>query len=281
MSDAQRIAQRLAPLRERRRHRARERRRHRERGLAPHGEARHGRPDARRGREGARADVEQMPRLEPGRQHHREAAVVAAAGRGDDAVDDFLLQHHVQIVDVLVRRSDVKQQRRGDVVRQVADDAQAAAAHACQRREIELQRVGLVQLERLRRAPARAQLRGEIAVDLDGVERARLADQPLGQRAAAGTDLDQRLVGLRRDLAHDAVEHAAVVQEMLAEPLAREDQCASPRRELHGELRGGDEAAGIGAAGAGEVERRAVVHGGAHDGQARASRSPRGRSPRA
>ena len=46
------------------------------------------------------------------------------------------------------------------------------AAHARQRREVELQRVGLVQLEAWRCAPARAQLRGEVAVDLDGVERA-------------------------------------------------------------------------------------------------------------
>ena len=52
----------------------------------------------------------------------------------------------------------------------------------------------------------------------------RLADQQLGERAAARADLDQRLVGLRRDLAHDAVEHAAVVQEVLAEALARENQ---------------------------------------------------------
>ena len=78
--------------------------------------------------------------------------------------------------------------------------------------------------------------------------------------------------GLRRDLAHDAIEHAAVVQEMLAEALAREDQAAvlAPLGELEREARGGDEAAGIGAAGAGEIERRAVVDRGAHDGQARA-----------
>ena len=61
------------------------------------------------------------------------------------------------------------------------------------------------------------------------------------------------------------------MQEVLAETLAREDQaavaCAMPRGELDRQAGRGDEAAGIGAAGAGEVERRAVVHRGAHDGQ--------------
>ena len=111
--------------------------------------------------------------LEPGREHDGETAVGFAAGRRGDAVDDFLLQHHVQVVDVFVGGGDVKQQRRGDVVGQVADDAQPVAAHARQRREVELERVGDVQLEGLRRAPARAQLRGQVAIDLDGVERAR------------------------------------------------------------------------------------------------------------
>ena len=62
------------------------------------------------------------------------------------------------------------------------------------------------------------------------------------------------------------------MQEMLAEPLAREDQAAVAWRESltansSASRRGGDEAARIGAAGAGEIQRRAVVHGGAHDGQ--------------
>ena len=39
-------------------------------------------------------------RLEPGREHDGEAAVRTAARRGRDAVDDFLLQHDVQVVDV-------------------------------------------------------------------------------------------------------------------------------------------------------------------------------------
>jgi len=63
-----------------------------------------------------------VTRLDPRRQHHRESSVFAASGRGNDPLDDFLLQHHVQIVDVFVGRGDVEQQRRRDVVRQIADD---------------------------------------------------------------------------------------------------------------------------------------------------------------
>ena len=168
----QAIAQRLTPLREGRRHRACKRRGHCECRFPAHGEARHGGPDARCGRERARADIEQMFGLEPGREHDGETAVGVAAGRGRDTVDDFLLQHHVQVVDVFVGGGDVKQQRRGDVVGQVADDAQPVAAHARQRREVEFERVGDVQLEGLGCAPARAQLRGEVPVDLDGIQRA-------------------------------------------------------------------------------------------------------------
>ena len=196
---------------------------HDKRRFAAHGQARHGGPDAGGGREGSRADIEQMSRLEPGREHHGEPAVGTAAGRGGDAVDDFLLQHHVQIVDVLMGGGDVKQQRRGDVVGQVADDAQPAAAHARQRREDRTPAHRPRAARSLRCAPARAQLRGEIAIDLDGVQRAGLADQAFGERAASRADLQQRLLGLRRDFAHDAIEHAAVMQEMLAETLARED----------------------------------------------------------
>ena len=164
-----------------------------------------------------------MSRLEPGCQHHGEPSVRTAAGCGGDAFDDFLLQHHVQIVDVIMGGGDVKQQRRRNVVGQIADDSQAAAAHTRQCCKIEIQRIGFMQLECLRCAPARAQLGGEIAIDLDGVQRAGLADQAFGERAASRADLQQRLLGLRRDFAHDAIEHAAVMQEMLAEPLARED----------------------------------------------------------
>jgi len=160
----------------------------------------------------------EMPKLarSAGAADAREPRVVTVPDLGDFS--------GVEIIDVLVSRGDVKQQRRGNVVRQVPDDAQPATAHAGERREIELERVGFVQLECLRRPPAGAQLRGEIAVDFDRIQRAGLADEPFGERATAGPDLEQCLVGLRRDFAHDAIEHAAVMQEMLAEPLAREDQ---------------------------------------------------------
>ena len=97
----------------------------------------------------------------------------SAAGRGGDALDDFLLQHHVQVVDVLVRRRDVKQQRRGDVVGQVADDAQACC-RACARSAAKSNLSASASCSsKPAAAPQRgAQLRGEIAVDLDGVERA-------------------------------------------------------------------------------------------------------------
>ena len=54
----------------------------------------------------------------------RSAAVVAAAGRRGHAIDHFLLQHQVLVDHVRRRRQQVKQDRRRDVVGQVADHAQ-------------------------------------------------------------------------------------------------------------------------------------------------------------
>ena len=72
-------------------------------------------------------------------QHHRQPAVVLAARRRGHAVDDFLLQHEVLVDDGVGRLEQVEQDRRRDVVRQVADDAQLApAAAAAQRREVDL-----------------------------------------------------------------------------------------------------------------------------------------------
>ena len=111
---------------------------------------------------------------------------------------------------------DVEQQRRGDVVRQVAHQAQAGG----KAREVELERVRAVHGQPEGRK-ARGERRGEIAVELDRFELARALDQRAGERALAGPDLHQEIVGRRRNRIDDAREHARVVEEMLAEPLTR------------------------------------------------------------
>ena len=72
-----------------------------------------------------------------------------------------------------------------------------------------------------------------------------------------------RSPGLRVDRGDDARDDARVVQEMLAEALAGADHPSCLR-----EFDRREQAAGIGAPGRGQVERRAVVHRGARKWQA-------------
>ena len=82
---------------------------------------------------------------------------------------------------------EMEQQRRADVVGQVADDAEAAA----ERGEVEGQRVTFDERE-LRGGESLAQRGGEVAVDLDGRDVARALDETARERQP-GPDLDDAL----------------------------------------------------------------------------------------
>ena len=131
-------------------------------------------------------------------QHHAQAAVVLAARRGGHAVDDLLLQHEVLVHHLRRAAEQVKQDRRRDVVRQVADHAQLL------RRRGRPGRRSPPSARRPRSPSSRglaAQPRGQVAVEFDHRQRAAALEQRAGQRAQARADLDQRLAGLRRDRA--------------------------------------------------------------------------------
>src|SRR6476469_8134216 len=110
----------------------------------------------------------------------------------------------------------MKQQRRADVVRQVADDAQPRS----ERREVESECIGDVQLETvgLKTFP---QPRREIAVDLDRRDAAGARDERVGQRGESRAYLDDVVAGLRIDRLDDSPGVVRVGKKMLAEALAR------------------------------------------------------------
>ena len=60
-------------------------------------------------------------------QHHRQPPVLGRRRRRRHALDDLLLQHDGDVAQIGIELREMKQQRRRDVVRQVADDAQVAA----------------------------------------------------------------------------------------------------------------------------------------------------------
>lgn len=108
----------------------------------------------------------------------------------------------------------MEQQRRGNIVGQVADDAQILA----QDREVEAERVDIVKRETLGWEFV-DQARREIAVDLDDGKPAYPFEQGTRERAEAGPDLDYVVVALRVDSGDDAVDVMAINQEILAKPL--------------------------------------------------------------
>ena len=101
--------------------------------LWPDGKARDGRPDTRRGFERAGTDVEQLLDAHPRGQHHGQASIFAGARCRGHAGHDFPLQHDVQVEMAGAAPMQPEQQRRRDVVGQVADDPQLPAAQLCQR----------------------------------------------------------------------------------------------------------------------------------------------------
>ena len=187
--------------------------------LRPHADPHQRGPHLRGRLEGSGTDLEQPLHPDLGSKHDAQAPVVRIPGLRGEARRHLPLQHQVQVEDRRRVRQQPEQQRRGDVVRQVAGDAQPPAALTRQGGEVELQRVRIVQ-HAARRVEALTQQRHEIAIDLDGIERAGLAREQLaGERTVSGSDLHQVLAGAGVKRAHDAGDHRRVVQEMLAEAL--------------------------------------------------------------
>jgi len=178
------------------------------------------RDDPGRRGEGAGADIEQRLHPHPGGEHHREPAVVLVAGTRGHARHDFLLQHEVHVGDGVELRDEAEQQRRRDVVGQVADEAQPCAC-AAQRAEVELERVGEVHAQVAEPPATLLQPRHHVGIDLDDVDRAGGCQQRSRDCTAARADLHEAVAGRRRDGAHDPLDRARIVQEMLAVALLR------------------------------------------------------------
>ncbi|CAN0623360.1 protein of unknown function [Burkholderia multivorans] len=224
---AERVAQHLAALRERRRHDFAEQRRIDVGQLVrrvrnhPHDRG----IDLRRRLERLRRHVHHLVHHVAVLQHHRQPGKRLRARLRDHPLDHFVLQHEMLVDDHVGERHQVKQQRARDVVRQVADDAQRRrVARRGERAEVECERVARVQFEQ--RPEALLQPGDQVAVELDRVEggfrRRQPFDQRLGQRAEARADLDHALPAHRPDRPDDRIDHALIDEEVLSEALARE-----------------------------------------------------------
>jgi hypothetical protein len=118
----------------------------------------------------------------------------------------------VQVPDLADALEQMKQQRRGDVVGKIAYDPQRPAALFREGAEVDPQRIRFAQAEPRLAAQLVAQQGGEVAVDLDRIERAAVGgEQSAGKCPAAGADLHQGFPAGGRDRGGDSLDHRRVV----------------------------------------------------------------------
>src|SRR5258708_30875956 len=109
----------------------------------------------------------------------------------------------------------MEEQRRADVVRQVADDAQVGP----KRREVEFERVAFVETQFLRRVRL-AQPARQVAIDFDCRDMAGARDQAPRDRGQARADFDDVVARPRVDGLLDACNVMRIGEKILAESLA-------------------------------------------------------------
>ncbi|MCY1410017.1 hypothetical protein D9M71_253790 [compost metagenome] len=114
----------------------------------------------------------------------------------------------------------MENQRGGDVVRQVADHAQTVGGGA-QGVEVEFQGIALVQAKIFVAGKLAVEDRHQVLVQLDHVQLCAAAEQAFSKRALARADLQHAIALTGVDGPQDTVDHASVMQEVLAEALAR------------------------------------------------------------
>ena len=161
----------------------------------------------------------------------RGDAVGVGAGAGRQPLGDLGLDQDQRPVEGREELEQGQQHRHGDVVRQVGDQRRRRRAGQLGQPE----RVGLHDREpvgEVRGAGGHRhrQLGGQARIDLDGDHARGGRQQPEGQRAEAGPDLEDDVVRAQLRGAHDPPDRVGVVQEVLAEALRR------PQLELLGQL---------------------------------------------
>ncbi len=115
------------------------------------------------------------------------------------------------------------EQRRGDVVGQIADHAPGTV-----RQQILHRHRQHVSADQLQVRKALLQRWHQVPIDLDSAIALRLAVQCSGQRPLPGSNLEQRVGGRQLERAADLREHKIVTQKMLAKALAGPRRSAAP-----------------------------------------------------
>src|SRR5262249_48837882 len=167
-------------------------------------------------------DAEAAARLQPPANEDRQASVALAAGGGDNAFGDLALEHqHEPVVPGRPRleREPADQQRGGNVVGQVRNDARAGAAE--ERTRIEVQGIADDNPEASRIPHSdlvERRDRALVALDRDHLARA-CSEKRTSEPAPPGTDPDDVHALERTCRARDASGEVEIEEKILAKRL--------------------------------------------------------------
>jgi len=145
-----------------------------------------------------------------------EQTVVARAWMGGDAVGNFALNHEDGEVERGVAGRQLEQDRRGDVVGQIADHAEPLARRSGNLIEIEVEYVLFKDRDFVGRK-LRAQLCGEVMIQFDSNHAACFCGQGSGDGASAGANFDDGAAGEIAECGDNTLTGVRVVEEVLSE----------------------------------------------------------------
>lgn len=152
--------------------------------------------------------------------HHAQPSVIAAARRTHHAVDDLLLQHEGHVDNAVALLEQVKYERCGNVIGQVADYTQSGVAR--DGADVRFESIALMYAQTSIHAFCQPQeLWHQIAVKLDDIQVGSGIEQGQGYRAATRPDLQQAFAGAWTDGVDDTGDNAGRMQEVLPQPLLR------------------------------------------------------------
>src|SRR5262249_35360829 len=187
-------------------------------------------------------DAEAAARLQPPANEDRQASVALAAGGGDNAFGDLALEHqHEPVVPGRPRleREPADQQRGGNVVGQVRNDARAGAAE--ERTRIEVERIADYDPEASRIPHSdlvERRDRAVVALDCDHLARA-CSEKRTGEPARPGTDLNdihalERICSARDASGEVEIEEKILAEQLLGSETVSADDLAERRKIIDG-----------------------------------------------
>jgi len=153
----------------------------------------------------------------------RKVAVFAAAGPSGDAHGDFDLDYDVNRSDLFRIAEELMEDRRGDVIRKIAVDAETVTSGELS--EIELQNIARDDFDGGPLGGMRfdfpTQIFGEARVPLDGNDSAAPAGQQARHFAVTGADFEPDVVWIARQRFENPFLPGGVAEKMLTQFLTR------------------------------------------------------------